>query len=138
MFVSGDKQCISMIIQLFWLIDLGLDSNFVFGHLIACVSRHVGHAAFQTSEDCSHFFSLPPPSSPPFLFLRPTFLHFFGVLFVALLFHSATSASCCIPQLHTVQTLIVFSSSTLPLLSFLSPLPPVPFIFRHHQLGFSA
>lgn len=118
------KQCVSVIFRLLRFMDLCLDSNSVFGHLLASVIyknsnqmyRHMVHVAFHISKDCLHFFSLPPPSSLPFLSLIPTFPSPFGFLLVALLFHSA------------ITFLIVFSSSALSFLFLLSALLPVPFI----------
>lgn len=97
--------------------------------------RHMVHVAFHIPKGCLHFFSLPPPSSLPFLSLVLTFPSPFGFLLVALLVHSA------------ITFLIVFSSAVFFL--FLSLVPFISYTttrlvslpeylqFKCHQSCFS-
>lgn len=113
-----------MIFQLLWLIDLCLDSNSVFGHLIASVTyknsnqtyRHMVHAAFHIPKIVYIFFLfLLLPLSPLFPW-SPHFLHLLAFVSFALLFHSA------------ILFLIVVFSSSLSFLVLLPLLSPVPLI----------
>lgn len=129
------KQCVSMIFQLLRFMDLCLDSNSVFGHLLASVIyknsnqmyRHMVHVAFHIPKGCLHFFSLPPPSSLPFLSLIPTLPSPFGFLLVALLFSFCHHISDCLLLLCFLLSVPTVSSSSGSI-----------HLVHRHQIGFSA
>lgn len=108
--------------------DLCLDSYSVFGHLIASVTykkssqkyRHMVHVAFHIPNDCLHFFSLPPPSSLPFLCF-PHFFHFLALFLLPFFFILSSHF-----WLSSLPPLCAFLCYCLLFLWFHSSLTPPP------------
>lgn len=116
-----------MIFQLLWFIDLCLDSNSVFGHLIASVTyknsnqtyRHMVHAAFHIPKIVYIFFLfLLLPLSPLFPW-SPHFLHLlafvsFALFFILLSYFWLSSSPLLCPFLSYCLFFLRFHSSLTP------------------------